>query len=338
MSSFKCPMESCEMFMSGVSEAEWLEYLPIHKKLAHRNTFEETELGRLPPEILLKILGYIVPDCKRCFLQRDLLKLGSVCKRLNEIIKAPDLYKEINLSDECCPLPTKKVFEKMVEQSGSQLKRIRGNYKCRDLLSIAVTKCGNVLQEIHVEEPKEYSSLEVPADMMLDISRLNPLALIKMRFQNVSFELTRKMRGKGEKQLFERIHELSISWNFNREINFKKAYNISDRLRDYSFIRDFMKFPTFALLLIQGLKRVILTMALPNYIQLNDETDSKLREKLAALDSSLSHNICYKKGTQTLEITTESKSEIDQLQNEPETAFKAFLEYMPRLYGQGTDK
>ena len=326
------------MFMEGASEAEWFTFLPIHNNFTHRITFEETELGRLPLEILLKILGYVTPDCKSCFLQRDLLRLGSVCKKLNEIMKAPDLYKEMNLSDECCPLPTKKVFEKMVEKSGSQLKRIRGNYKCRDLLYIAVTKCGNVLQEIHVEEPQEpkkHTSLSVPADMLHDISRLNPSALIKMRFQNNSFELTMNVRGKGGKQLFKRIHELSISWNFNREIYFYTAYNFSDRLRDYSFIKDFKYFldvPTFALQNIQGLKRAILKMALPNHIQLNDETERKIREKVEALDASLCHKMCYKKGTQTLEIITELKSEIDQLQKEPEAAFKAFLEYMRRCY------
>ena len=76
--SFRCPEQGCKMFMGGVSEAEWVELLLVHKDLNHRNTFKETNLGKLPPEILLKILQYIIPDCKRCFIQRDLLKLGLV--------------------------------------------------------------------------------------------------------------------------------------------------------------------------------------------------------------------------------------------------------------------
>ena len=75
----------------------------VHKDLKHRKSFEKTQLGSLPQEILIMILGYVVPDCNKCFLQRDLLKLGSVCKKLNELVKISDLYKEINLSGECCP-------------------------------------------------------------------------------------------------------------------------------------------------------------------------------------------------------------------------------------------
>ena len=97
--SFRCPEQGCKMFIGGVSEAEWVELWQIHKDLNHRKTFKETDFGKLPPEILLKILQYIIPDCKeRCFIQQDLLKLGLVCKELNEAVKAPELYREIILT------------------------------------------------------------------------------------------------------------------------------------------------------------------------------------------------------------------------------------------------
>ena len=227
--SFRCPEQGCKMFMGGVSEAEWVELWQIHKDLNHRKTFKETDFGKLPPEILLKILQYIIPDCKRCFIQRDLLKLGLVCKErcfiqqdllklglvckeLNEAVKAPELYREITLTDLCCKLPSKQVFGKMMERSGSRLTKITCNFKCRDLLKTAVIHCGNSLQEIHVEEPEICSSLERPAYMLQDISNQNPTALVKIRFQNITFLL--KRAAGFNKPLFERIHELKISWDW----------------------------------------------------------------------------------------------------------------------------
>ena len=111
---FKCPEDGCGMYMVGVDATEWEEFIPFHKYLKHSKNFEKTDLGRLPMEVLLKILGYVVTDCKDCFLQRDLLRLGMVCKKLNQLTKLPDFYKQIQLSDVCCPLPSSDVFDRMI--------------------------------------------------------------------------------------------------------------------------------------------------------------------------------------------------------------------------------
>ena len=177
ISSFKCPEYGCKMSIDGVSEEEFQEYLNLHRDKYHRKVFDETELGRLPLEVLLKILSYIVPDCRSCFIQRDLFKLGSVCKKFNEVIKAPELYWEINLSGKCCPLPTDEIFLEMMD-SGSQLKKITCNYQCRNLLIIAIVRCRNSLQKIHVEDNN--IKLDVPTNMLSDISRLNPAALVEV--------------------------------------------------------------------------------------------------------------------------------------------------------------
>ena len=86
-------------------------------------------------------MSYIVPDCKKCFLQRDLLRLGSVCRKFNELTKVADFYKEIKLSDECCSLPTPQVLAQMLNKSGSKLKKIVCSYKCEYLLYVAVANC-----------------------------------------------------------------------------------------------------------------------------------------------------------------------------------------------------
>ena len=93
---FKCPEDECNLTISGANTAECKEIMLFHKDLSHRKSFECTQFGRMPPEIMLKILGYVVQDCKKCFLQRDLLRVGSVCKKLNQLTKTQGLVKSKN--------------------------------------------------------------------------------------------------------------------------------------------------------------------------------------------------------------------------------------------------
>ena len=109
--------------------------------------------------------------------------------------KTADLYKEIKLSDECCPLPTTQAFRAMVENSGAKMKKIECNYKCRDLVCIDVKECGDVIEEIHVKNKAVYSPLEVPARMLEDISQLNPKALITLKLKSITCTLNRTRSG-----------------------------------------------------------------------------------------------------------------------------------------------
>lgn len=52
-------------------------------------------LGRLPNEILIKILRYVVSNPHSC-PYREILRLGSVSKRFSELTKVAELYKGIN--------------------------------------------------------------------------------------------------------------------------------------------------------------------------------------------------------------------------------------------------
>ena len=56
--TLECREYGCNTKMIGEDTAELQEYMELHKASKHRNTFENTNLGRLPTEILLKILGY----------------------------------------------------------------------------------------------------------------------------------------------------------------------------------------------------------------------------------------------------------------------------------------
>ena len=110
--------------MIGEDTAELQEYMELHRASKHRKILEYTVLGNLPTEILLKILGYVTPDCKDCFQQREIIKLGAVCKRLNELVKAPELYKEIRFIGKCCPMPPRSLRKDIFKNRGSQLKRL----------------------------------------------------------------------------------------------------------------------------------------------------------------------------------------------------------------------
>ena len=337
LESDKCPKDGCHMTVTGVSIEELAQVMSLHMDLNHRESFENTALGRLPIEILLKILRYVIPDSKKCFQQRSILKLGTVCKKFNELIKVSDLYREINLSGECecCPLPSKKVFEDLMDSSGSKLRRIKLNFEGRDLLFSAVLKCGNVLQEIHVEhDVDKWSPLTVAANMLYEISRLNPKALISIRFKAITFALVPRIRNE---PFFSRIHEMSVNWNKRvlrdcvgrgtkvdhmtgivLEISGNKIFHHLNNIET--------SFHANALLHIQGLKRAIVTYPMPNDAQLDDQTETLINKKLEGHPAKLRCSM-YKneEGKKLFEFIMERKSD---LQQDPEAAFYTFLEKM----------
>ena len=213
---------------------------------------------------------------------------------------APELYREIILTDLCCQLPSKQVFGKMVERSGSRLTKITCNFKCRDLLKSAVIHCGNSLQEIHVEEPQICISLESSANMLNDIKNHNPTALVKIRFQNITF-LLRRTAGVN-KTLFERIHDLKISWNWTwmeRKEWMKRTLRgdmLLEQLQDNIaaskiFAEAYAVFPITAMRNLHGLEQVLVTHSMVKPHQLNDETERQLMKNLVDLDASLCHSV-----------------------------------------------
>ena len=73
--------------MIGDDLEELTEFMFAHKDSKHRKRSEETNLGRLPIEVVVKILSYVTPQCKRCFRQSELFELRSVCKKMRQLTK-----------------------------------------------------------------------------------------------------------------------------------------------------------------------------------------------------------------------------------------------------------
>ena len=125
--NLRCTEFGCSMAISGEDERELTEIMEGHKYAKHCKIFEETNLGRLPNEILLKIVGYALADIdikKTCLKQRNLFKLGSVCKRMYELTTGAEFYKEITLT-KFYLLPS--VFERE-EEFGALYKDIFGYF------------------------------------------------------------------------------------------------------------------------------------------------------------------------------------------------------------------
>ena len=96
VTSFRCNEKGCKFTVTGDDADELMDCLNVHKHSKHNML----NLGRLPNEILVNIFRYVVPKCVRCFpqRQREILRLGSVSKRFNELTKVAELYKGINLT------------------------------------------------------------------------------------------------------------------------------------------------------------------------------------------------------------------------------------------------
>ena len=313
--SFKCPEDGCPIDASGVNDEELTEIILVHKKVKHRKSFEYTHLGMLPPEIMLMILGYVVPDCKNCFLQRDLLRLGSVCKRLNKLTKTADLYKDIRLTDECCPLPTVSTFAAIIENCGAKLARIRCNYKSKDLLSVALQRCGDVIEEIQVGNMNVWSSLHVPSKILLDIKKWNPKSLNLIKFRNITFKINKKTK----KELFySRIYGLNIDWTDDtpQDCEDRNARNARKGIC--------AGFPIHALRSIQSLQQVNVKL------HTNDSSATKARIKESMLDNLRvdyasipplnNYKLSYKEEAGQLEINVERSTEHPPFETKPEVS------------------
>ena len=320
--SFKCPEDGCPMDISGVDAEELTDFLLVHKRVKHRKSFECTPLGMLPPEIMLKILGYVIPDCRKCFLQRDLMRLGLVCKKLNQLTKTADFYMDIKMTDECCPLPPAEAFAMMIEKSGSKMKRIGCNYRSKDLLSVALQICGDVIEEIQVGNMNVLDSLDVPTRMLEDITKLNPKSLNVIKFKSITFTISEKMR---EEPFYLRIHNLNID-----EMDDTPQECYKPNMRKDARLGFCGGFAIHALRHIQSLQRVKVKL------HANDPNGTKaLFEQIILLIAytSLSHyKLSYKEEAGQLEINVERSTEHPEFDTKPEVAFKTFLEEMSWFY------
>ena len=247
LTTLKCPEYGCYFMVSGQEQdaAELTEFMSTHKYSKHSKNFADTVLGRLPPEILLMILGYVVPDCKNCFRQRYLLNLGLVCKKLNQLTKAAEFYREVTLSAgslHCagslhyrCPIPELQDLDKMLATSGAKLKTIKRvtvehckrqlqtytatvNHFCAEenikrLFHRTIEKCGSSIENICIE----YNRFHEVSEVLQTFNRfLNPPALVNLTFKRGRYTATLQLdNDSGHKPLFSRIHGLSVKVDYS---------------------------------------------------------------------------------------------------------------------------
>ena len=211
------------------------------------------------------------------------------------------------MTDECCQLPTLATFASMMETSGAKMKRIICNYRCKELLSFALQRWGDVIEQVHVENTVAWRFLRVSASLLEDISWTNPAALTLIKFKNMTFTVAKKT---SKEPICSRIHDLNIDWTDSDFPN--RAYCVA--------------FPALALRHIQSLRRVSIKLLTHDPTTTRHSfQQNRYLNALLSLHKLLSR---YKEGDGQLEITVERSNEYPQFEMEPEAAFNAFLQKM----------
>ena len=186
--STTCPQKGCGFMVGGHDVEEVTEHMKLHMHSKHLN------LGSLPNKILVKIIGYVVPDCEDCFQQREILQLRSVSRRFLELVKTAGFYRDIKLG--YCghhASPPISSVHKIIRTSGSQLK----NIKCKLPQVRNAMRFHNFTREL--------------SNMLANIQEQNPTSLTHLEMQthngDAKFNVTMES---GKEPLFGRIQSLSV--------------------------------------------------------------------------------------------------------------------------------
>ena len=223
----KCLEDGCELMIIGVNAGRLME---SHADAEHRISFEETSMGKLPNEIKIKIIGYLVPDCKVCFHHNwDILKLGSVCKGLNLLIKAEGWYRSI-LPEEssgcywlmpneksCSPRQTLPKLKEIITNTDycylmkQMLQTIicpRVNAEEWYLLDYAMLKGGHAIENIRLLDSLSPESIHGKIGQLKRLSKYRLPALRCLDFApDFKFSLAESKNGEA---FFDRVDTLTI--------------------------------------------------------------------------------------------------------------------------------
>ena len=203
----------------------------------------------------------------------------------------------------------------------AKLRKITINYECRGLLYRALDKCGDVLKEIHVEDTKRTLQVQVPANILYYISGLNLKALVKLRFNNVTFTLSRKT---GNEPLFSRLQKMSIACP-------QRTLNIF-----FYLIPSCVDLPALAICNIESLERAIVTCPIPKFIDEHEKAalGATLINRLKDYPNVFQYMISFTnvEGSHQVQIILEKNGNTLQTQHDPKAAFNTFLDKMRKCY------
>ena len=302
--SLGCPEKGCEVRVIGYDAEELTEMLKFHKHSKHWN------LGRLPNEILIKILGHVVPDCKECFRQREILRLGSVSKRFYELTRAAVLYRDINLTHcDDHPTPPMTMIYRIIEASGPQLKKL--------LLTIpgknyAWYEQFNVLRQ-------EFAKVLA----LLKGGNLTALNQVELKQKNMT------MSTQGVRGTHTTTTKLSIQITLNKMTNkepiFERLQNLRIDFDCWSFQSEVIALAVAAIDSIRSLKQVVICGIFDN---------QNFKHNFEAKYSKFNIEIPWSESTeQGWVCSIRRKSDLNLV--DPELSFKIFFDFLEGPFLEG---
>ena len=326
----ECPYDGCTTIIMG---NDWKTLMKFHTDCKHGSRFEETNLGRLPLEILIKIIWYDMPESFEC-QQRYFLSLASVCKKLNEVIKCPELYRELNLPEtRALSVP---FFKKMIRDCGSQLRKFTCGGKNERLLLPTLKKCGDTLREVHVNGKTPVGI----ADRLVQISKLNPTALKHLQFNDITrtiegnLALTLDQRNSDE-HLISRIVGLTIDFDGIRIPKAEALKHDDYRVKKWEAMRTkVVRLVALAVCGIQTLQKVSVRFC--NHLGVSEQLMGRFKEFLGKQDSLSLYQFSYSELREVqpqqawkyprwvCDMTWKNNGKLPQ--KNPSEAFKTFLQ------------
>ena len=171
----------------------------------------------MPPEILLMIIQYCNSRCNRNYPEKwTIMMLGSVCRKLNELIKNEGWYREIKLF--LWHRQSSAAVEEVITRSAAHLDWIRCDTETKKWLFYALKKRDNAIKEISFEDEYKHGGRviilmkEILEELHGRSNELNLRSLTKLYFKSslVQIEWTLN-KGKGTEHFSSRINTLAVT-------------------------------------------------------------------------------------------------------------------------------
>ena len=311
----KCLKGGCNLKIIGDDASRLMDY----HDMSERISFEKTGLGKMPPEIMLIIIHYCNSRCMRNYPEKwTIMMLGSVCRKLNELIKNEGWYREIKLSWWHRPSLESAAFEEVITRSAAHLQTIRCGTETKEWLFYALKKRDNAIEEIYFEYENDQCG-RVMEELHDRSNELNLRSLTKLCFTSRKVQIDwRLKKGIGTEHFSSRINTLAVT--FCREVR----EDIHRRIGHIDY--NFMTLTTRAIREIPSLNQVIVSfLATPRLHMDMEENIKRFKASMIALNlnqplEKIGWNVerCNIKHSEGL-------LEFVLKRDEPELQFKKFL-------------